>query len=162
MRLAKSRVFRASLAYDLRQFGAEMIVQYQNRWRSFFATLCLVAVVMLYAPYGAAVWAVYAKTCCTSQAQCPVHGHHHARGLAGSEKAMDCGHEMPGMSQCSMSCCQNPDRPAVSSGIFVLPAPVTISLAATSESLTALSGPQSSVNAFEPLSPPPRFASVAV
>jgi hypothetical protein len=74
---------------------------------------------------------------------------------------MDCGHEMSTMAQCSMSCCHNSDRPAVASGIFLLPASVTVSAGATFESLTALSGPQNSVNSFEPLSPPPRFSSLA-
>src|SRR5690348_14787251 len=138
-----------------------MIVQHQNRWRSFFATLCLVAVVLLYAPLGGAAWLLYSGACCTSGGQCPIHGHHHTQTPATSGHAMDCGHKMPGMAQCSVSCCQNPDRPAVASAIFVLPAPVTVSAAATFESLTAFSGPRNSVISFEPLSPPPRLPAVA-
>src|ERR1700756_4834244 len=133
-----------------------MIAEQKNRWRSFFATLCLAAVVLLYAPYGAAAWAVYAKTCCTSRTQCPIHGHHQTQTPAGPGHTMNCGHEKAELAQCSMSCCHNPDQPAVAPAIFVLPAPVSVSAIATFESLTALSGPQSSVNSFEPLSPPPR------
>ena len=138
-----------------------MTLRPQNRRRSFFATLCLVAVVLLYAPFGAAAWAAYSKTCCTARAQCPVHGHHHAQTPATPEHAMDCGHEMAGLARCSMSCCHNPDRPTIAPGIFVLPTPVTVSVAATLEPLIALSGPQSAVNSFEPLSPPPRFSALA-
>lgn len=160
-RFARSDVIRADLTYDLSEFGAEMIVNHQNRWRSFLATLCLVAVVLLYAPFGAAAWAVYARTCCTSNAQCPIHGHHHAQTRGNAEHAMDCGHEMPGMVECSMSCCQNPDRPVVAPAIFVLPAPVMVSLSKAYEPFVGPSSKQISFNSFEPLSPPPRFSSLA-
>lgn len=138
-----------------------MTLRHQNRWRSFFATLCLVAVVLLYAPFGAAAWIISSGACCASSGQCPIHGHHHEQMPAGAKHAMDCGHEMSTMAQCIMSCCHNPERPAVASVIFVLPAPVTFSAAATFESLTALSGPQNPVTTLEPLSPPPRFSPLA-
>src|SRR5690349_3030972 len=137
-----------------------MTFRHQNRWRSFFATLCLVAVVLLYAPFGAAAWTLYSSACCTSGDQCPIHGHHHEETPASPGHAMDCGHEMPGMAQCSMSCCQNPDRPAVAPAIFILPGPITVPANANFESLTALYGPQNSANSFEPLSPPPRFSTL--
>jgi len=101
-----------------------MTFRNQNRWRSFFATLCLVAVVLLYAPVGGAAWLLYSSACCTHGAQCPIHGHHHEQTPDNPEHAMDCGHKMPAIAQCSMSCCQNPDRPAVAPAIFVLPAPL--------------------------------------
>lgn len=138
-----------------------MTPRHQNRWRSFFAALCLIAVVLLYAPFGAAAWALHTGKCCTSDAQCPIHGHRHAQIPAGAKHAMDCGHEMSTMAQCSMSCCHNPERPAVTPAIFVLAAPLTISAAATFESLAALTGPENSVNSLEPLSPPPRFSTLA-
>lgn len=145
----------------MKQFGTRMTPEPQNRWRSFFATLCLVAVVLLYAPLGGAAWALYSAACCKSGSQCPIHGHHHMQTPAGPEHAMDCGHGMAGMTQYSMSCCQNPDRPAVASAIFILPAPVAVSVAANFEPLIAPSGTQSTVSSFEPLSPPPRFSAVA-
>lgn len=138
-----------------------MTAQQQNLWRSFFATICLVAVVFLYAPFGAAAWAVYAKACCTHGAQCPIHGHQHSQTPAGSEHAMDCGHEMPGMTQCGMSCCQNPARPAVAPAIFLLPALVIVSFSTVFETFMVLPSKQISSNSFEPLSPPPRFSAVA-
>ena len=159
-RFGWSAVIRADLAYDLSSWS-EMIVQHQSRWRSFFATVCLLAVVLLYAPFGRAAWALYSAACCKSGSQCPTHGHHHSQTPATPERAMDCGNEMAGMAHCSMSCCHNPDRPAVAPAIFVLPTPVTVSVAATLESLIALSSPQSSVNSFEPPSPPPRLCPLA-
>lgn len=139
----------------------DMTVRQQNRWRSFFATLCLVAVVFLYAPFGAAAWALYSSACCTSGAQCPIHGHHHAQTPASPQHAIDCGHEMPGMAQCTMSCCHNPDWPAVASSIFVLPAPFTVSEADAFEPLIPDFAPQNPSPSFEPLSPPPRFCPLA-
>lgn len=139
----------------------KMTLRHQNRWRSSVATLCLVAVALLYAPFGAAAWALSSRSCCTSGAQCPIHGHHHMQRPASPGHAMDCGHEMAAMGKCSISCCHNPDRPAVAPFIFVLPAPVTVSATATFESLTALSRPENSFTSLEPLSPPPRFSTLA-
>src|ERR1700752_2498757 len=104
-----------------------MTAQHQNRWRSFFATLCLVAAVLLYAPLGGAAWLLYSGACCTSGGKCPIHGHHHTQTPATSGHAMDCGHEMPGMAQCSMSCCHNPDRPPRPSPLLLLVAPAPLS-----------------------------------
>ena len=138
-----------------------MTVQLQNRWRSLLASFCLVAVVFLYAPFGAAAWALYSAACCKSGTQCPIHGHHHAQTPASSEDTMDCGHTMGAMTHCRMSCCENPDRPAVAPAIFVLPAPVTVTAAANWTLLVALSGPRNSVNSPEPLAPPPRSSASA-
>ena len=138
-----------------------MSVRHQDRWRWFFASLCLAAVVLLHAPFGAAAWAAYAKTCCTSRAQCPIHGHRHSQTPANSERTMDCSHDMAATAQCSMSCCQNPDRPAVASAMFVFPVPATISVTENREPLIVLSESLGPIRSFEPLSPPPRFSSTA-
>jgi len=74
---------------------------------------------------------------------------------------MDCGHEMPGLTSCSMSCCQNPDRPALASIVFVLPAPVAVSNSITFEPFAAPLVYLSSLLSIEPLSPPPRFSPAA-
>lgn len=149
------------LAYHLMQFGVEMAVQPQNRWRSFFAALCLLAVALLYAPLGGATWLLYSSACCTSGAQCPIHGHHHAPTPTSSQNAMDCGHDMSAMAQCSMSCCHDPDRPAVAPAIFVLPSPVSVSFSTVFEPFLALPSLQNCFSSFEPLSPPPRISSLA-
>lgn len=161
MHFGQSDVIGPDSAYDFKQFGAEMTVREQNRWRSFLATLCLVAVAFLYAPFGAAAWAAYVKACCTSRAHCPIHGHHQTSSAANSDSGMNCGHDMTGMAQCTMSCCQNPDRPAVAPTIFVLAAPLSVSLSPVFEPFQMLPSSGDSVSSFEPLSPPPRFSSLA-
>lgn len=138
-----------------------MTARPQNRLRSLFAMLCLVAVVLLYAPLGGAAWSLYSSACCTSGAECPIHGHRHAQVPARSDNAMDCGHDMPAMTQCSMSCCHNPDSPALAPVIFVLPAPFGASAAIGSEALVLAPGPQNTFYSIEPLSPPPRISLLA-
>jgi hypothetical protein len=122
--------------------------------------LCLVAVVLLYASLGGAAWSLYSTVCCTSQ-QCPIKGHHAKHAPAASEHAMNCGHDMPAMSTCTMSCCHNPDRPALAPVIFVLPSPLTLREAMSFEAFVPLPGLQAMAIAFPPLSPPPRICVAA-
>jgi hypothetical protein len=71
---------------------------------------------------------------------------------------MDCGHNMGEMMDCSMSCCENSEKPLVTAVAFVLPnvaltaAPIAVTGAG--ETLQPLEIPRS----LKPLSPPPRFA----
>lgn len=123
------------------------------------ACFCLLAVLLLYAPLGAAVWTAHGMSCCTGDF-CPSSSHHHQKTPA-APAHHNCGQEM-GMTACSMSCCQTPDRPMVASLNFVLPqlnfpaAPVLISPFETARSSIAPS------RSSEPLSPPPRFAFAAL
>src|SRR5260370_4683575 len=137
-----------------------MTTRPQNRLRSLFAMLCLVAVALLYAPLGGAAWLLYSSACCTS-GQCPIHGHHHQQMPATPEHAMNCGHNMAAMASCSMSCCQHPDRPAVTPIIFVLPPPVTASTITTFEALVPAPEQRNTVGSTKPLSPPPRISLAA-
>lgn len=142
------------------RFG-KMMARRQNTARSFFAMLCLIAVFLLYAPLGGAAWYVYSGACCTT-GQCPIHGHHSSHSPATHERALDCGHETPSVASCNMSCCHDPDRPALTPVIFLLPAVLTISPNATFEPFLSLPGSPDSPNSTEPLSPPPRsFAASA-
>jgi hypothetical protein len=137
-----------------------MTVQSQNRSRFFCSIACMLAMALLYAPLAVAAWSSYQAACCTS-GQCPIKGHHHHQTPAVPENHMDCGHEMFGMSACSMSCCHYPERAVVSSSVFVFPAPIKIlepSALHTHIDSTKLTDLLRSV---EPLSPPPRFLSVA-
>lgn len=147
------------LAYDRDEFGASMTSPLPHHWRAFFAILCLCSVVLLYAPFGGAVWSLYSARCCTTS-QCPIKGHH-LQMPATPEYTMDCGHDMPSLSTCSLSCCHNPDRPSLTPLIFVLPAPVKTSAFMTFEPLLSLPVSQDSVRAIEPLSPPPRISAAA-
>ena len=135
-----------------------MTARRQIRWRSFFAVTCLLALVLLYAPLGAAAWSSYKAACCTS-GQCPIPEHHH-KSPAAPANHMDCGHDMhgvPGMTSCAMSCCQDSHRPAVASAIFVLPVPATFSAPSTLPTTIISSRFPDLLRSIEPLSPPPRL-----
>jgi hypothetical protein len=122
------------------------------------AWVCLLAVVLLYAPLAGAALLAHGVNCCAGGV-CPIPEHHHHKQQQAAAKdsaPMDCGHEMGGMTSCSMSCCKDPSRPALIPGAFVLPhasfAP------AVGEVLHAVQLTSSlEISRFvKPLSPPPR------
>jgi len=135
-----------------------MTIQRQNR--SLCSITCLLAVVLLYAPLAAAAWSSYQAACCTS-GQCPIKEHHHHSSPAAPGKHMDCGHEMFGMTACSMSCCHDPERAFVASSVFVFPTPITIFEPSAVQAKIAFSKPLDLLRSVEPLSPPPRLFSAA-
>lgn len=129
----------------------------QDRKRLVAAWVCLFAAVALYAPLAGAAWSAHAMACCAGD-HCPIPQHHHQKKQASRHSEIDCGHDMGQMMNCSMSCCQNSERPLVTAVAFVLP-PVAFTSAAISvvdvaEDLQSLEIPRS----IKPLSPPPRFA----
>jgi hypothetical protein len=135
-----------------------------NRCRVLAALVCLLAVVFLYVPFAAAVWSSHAMACCTN-GFCNIPQHHHKKAPASSPAAEDCGHDghnMSGMMNCSMSCCQDPDKPVVVSVAFVLPAPTTaasaIIVTRAVERVHSIEIPRT----IEPLSPPPRTDNAAL
>jgi hypothetical protein len=136
----------------------------QNRRRVLSALVCLLAVAFLYVPFAAAAWSSHAMACCT-KGYCNIPQHHHKKAPASSTTAEDCGHEghnMSGLMDCSMSCCQDPDKPVVTSVAFVLP-PATITASATIvtravERVHSIEIPRT----IEPLSPPPRTDNAAL
>jgi len=144
----------------LSKVGICMTTHRQDRSRSFFASVCLFAVVMLHAPLAGTFWSSRGAACCTSD-HCPIPAHHHRKAPAAPANHMDCGHDMPGMTACALSCCQNPDRPAITPVVFLLPASLNISELATVESAINLSKPLDFSRSIEPLSPPPRFTVAA-
>jgi hypothetical protein len=131
-----------------------------KRRRSISASICLLVVILLYAPLAGAAWTTYQSACCTT-GQCPIAGHHHQKAPVAPANHMDCGHDMPGMIACAMSCCHDTDRSLLISVAFVLPPP----MAATT--VTAITSPIELTRAFdfprslEPVSPPPRFVIAA-
>jgi len=131
-----------------------------NRPRSISASICLLVVVLLYAPLAGAAWSSYQSACCTS-GQCPIPAHHHQKTPAEHANHMDCGHDMTGMMACAMSCCHDSDRSLVSSIAFVLPPSVAVAASAAIESPIELAKPLDFPCSIEPLSPPPRFVSAA-
>ena len=129
----------------------------QDRKRLLAAWVCLLAAVALYAPLAGAAWSVHSMACCTGD-HCPIAQHHHQRKQASPHLEMDCGQGMGEMMDCSMSCCQDSEKPLVTAVAFVLPhvapafAPASVIPAA--ETAHAVAIPR----AVKPLSPPPRFA----
>src|SRR5882672_6641614 len=140
--------------------GRPMTLRDQRCWRSISASICLLVVVLLYAPLVGAAWSLYQSSCCAS-GQCPIPAHHHQKTPVAPANHMDCGHDMPGMIACAMSCCHDSDRSLLTSVAFVLRAPMA---AAT---VTAITSPIESARPFdfprslEPVSPPPRLVFAA-
>src|SRR5229473_7200250 len=133
-----------------------MTLRDRQRWRSISASICLLVVVLLYAPLAGAAWSSYQSACCMS-GRCPIPGHHHQKTPPAPENHMDCGHDMSGMMACTMSCCHDSDRSLVTSIAFVLPPSVTVAAVAAIESPVELAKPLDFPRSIEPLSPPPRF-----
>jgi len=133
----------------------------QSRRPIFSASLCLLAVVLMYAPFAAAAWSAHGMACCAGD-YCPIPEHHHRKAPAAPNAAMDCGHNRNAMTACTMSCCHPSDRPLVAPVAFLLPAlasvPAPKAAARSSAQLKQLELPRSS----EPLSPPPRVAVTAL
>jgi hypothetical protein len=119
--------------------------------------VCLLAVALLYGPLAGAAWSSHAMACCTGD-HCSIPRHHHQKDPANT----DCGHDMGGLTDCSMSCCQNPDRPVVTAVAFVLPhlafASASMQVTRADDAPRAVEIPRS----VEPLSPPPRVAAAAL
>src|SRR5882762_2783297 len=131
-----------------------------QRWRLISASICLLVVVLLYAPLAGAAWSSYQASCCTSE-QCPIAGHHHQKTPAAPANQMDCGHDMPGMTACSISCCHDSESSMVSAVAFVLPSPAVVVALAGSKSPIEAPKSLDFLRSLEPLSPPPRLAPAA-
>jgi hypothetical protein len=128
--------------------------------RSFSAVVCVLAVVLLYAPLAGTAWSSYQAACCMS-GQCPIAAHHHHKAPAAPSHHMDCGHEMANMTACSMSCCGDSDHPVVTSALFVLPPAVTVAALVAIKSPIESAKPLNFLRSIEPLAPPPRFVAAA-
>jgi hypothetical protein len=125
----------------------------------------MLAVMLLYARPAAAAWWAHSSACCTS-GQCTIKAHHHQQHHSvvperGPGHSMRCGHDMPGMTACSMSCCQDSDHAAVTSTIFVMPDVISSLSPASYMSSVTLAQLSDLLRSIEPLSPPPRFVSMA-
>ena len=133
----------------------------EPRRRLFAGWVCLLAIALLYAPLVGAAWASSAMACCTSD-HCNIPQHHHQKTSPHPVSDPNCGHDMSGMSECSMSCCQSPERPVVTAMLFVLP-PLTWILAPiqVAGGVTLLRSAQLP-RSIQPLLHPPRVAAAAL
>src|SRR5690242_413324 len=137
-----------------------MLTANQNRWRSITAGFCLLAVILLYAPLAGAAWSSYQMACCAS-GQCKIPAHHHHKIPVAPANHMDCGHDMGGIMECTMSCCPDSGNSFVASITFVLPSPMVAATVTATTSPIELAKPLDFLRSIEPLSPPPRVILLA-
>ena len=129
----------------------------QNHWmRQLAALVCLVAVLLLQAPFARASWLAVASNCCMGD-HCPIPGHHHKTQPAKEEMPMDCGHDMSKMSDCKIYCCKTIDETAINIEKFVMPdSQIALPFShGTPESSRFV--PQMISRFDKPQSPPPRL-----
>lgn len=131
--------------------------------RTFGAVLCLIAVILLWAPVWASAWQTNGMACC-SGGMCMAHGHSKTnqpptQQAASGQSPMDCEHHGgSALANCSMSCCHESNPSLATAVIFLLPEAAIISRPTQAIAAPANFAPTEFVQSFEPLSPPPRVA----
>jgi hypothetical protein len=125
------------------------------------ACVCLVAVILLWAPAWASALQAAGMGCCDG-AMCPLHGHAPKKSSSDTNSAKDapmagCEHHgRKAAMDCTMACC-HPADPAVTGAIvFVLPALMEISAPLRIGPPTPTLTPLASSFVLDPASPPPR------
>jgi hypothetical protein len=125
----------------------------QSRYPVFAAYMCLFAVALLFAPLAGAAWMCRAMSCCTGDHCAIPQHHHHAPANA------DCDHGS-GVTNCSMACCQDQERPFATALNFVLP-PMAFTSAHMTVTRTIAAHRSTEVpRSIQPLLPPPRILPV--
>jgi hypothetical protein len=126
------------------------------------ACVCLLAVLLLWAPSWAAAFQAQRMACCTG-GMCPLHGHApkkspHDSGAQKEGPPATCEHHgRKAAMDCSMACC-HPHAPAVTGAIdFVLPAPAIVAAHLRAEAARPRPCTLANSFAFQPASPPPRM-----
>lgn len=138
------------------------------RGKKLRASVCLLAIFLLWSPLWAAAWQTNTMSCC-ADGMCPIHGHAHSAGSpaqAPSEPAADCEHDSStkhgckpsGMTPCSLSCCHDTTSSLIAAAIFVLPAPAAISHSVVTTSAPLQMARVAFPPSLDPASPPPRTA----
>jgi hypothetical protein len=129
-----------------------------NHWlRKAAALVCLLAVVLLQAPFARAAWMSSAMNCCLGD-NCPIPGHHHKNANAENEMPMDCGHNTGKMSDCKISCCKTTGETAINIQQFVVPHFQSSLVPRSGTSEISLLVPQMISRSEKPLSPPPKLS----
>jgi hypothetical protein len=125
----------------------------QTRFRVFAAWACLLAVASLFTPLAGAAWSASAMDCCTGD-HCTIPEHHHRKAAA----HLDCDHDNSGgLTECSMSCCQDQDRPFATAMNFVMPVLPDSSAAIHVTRADNARGSIEIPRSVLPLLPPPRI-----
>jgi hypothetical protein len=129
----------------------------QTRARKWTAVLCLMAVILLQAPFAQAAWISNQMACCTD-GKCAIPSHHHKTAPPKDDKPMNCGHDMNQVSECKMSCCKTMDETAINVESFIVPYSAII--LATQDQTPGIShfAPQMISRSYKPQSPPPKFS----
>jgi hypothetical protein len=129
--------------------------------------VCLVAVMLLWAPAWASALQAAGMGCCDG-VMCPLHGHAPKKSSSDSNSAKDapmagCEHHARKASMdCSMACCHPKDPVVTGVVVFVLPSAAAISAPVLiGPPATVLSSSASSF-VFDPASPPPRTLSLSL
>ena len=127
--------------------------------RSVGACVCLVAVLLLWAPMWASAWMARGMACCDGN-MCAAHDHAKS-GSAGksdtTKSETECEHSRSaGMTACSVSCCREQGASLVSSGVYVLPELVVVSVPAETLGLAVEVKHDEVMQVFAPPSPPPK------
>jgi hypothetical protein len=125
------------------------------------AWVCLVAVVLLWAPMWAAAWRANGMACCCSglpQAREQSKTNHpRPQQATPVEAPIGCQHQGGSeITGCSMSCCHESSPCITTSVIFVLPERATICQPSQAMAAFANFAPTEFVLSFEPPYPPPR------
>src|SRR5262249_34056581 len=124
--------------------------------RRFYGLFCLLAVVLLQAPFARAAWLSSSMACCMGD-HCPITSHHHKPASEKSEPPMDCDHHTTNKtSDCRVSCCKTADETVVEIAQFVVHVPRIAHALETAASQNARFAPKMLSRSEKPKSPPPR------
>lgn len=126
-----------------------------RRWRGL---VCLLAVLLLQAPFARAAWMSSSMACCMGD-QCKIPSHHHksqTQRTQQNEMPMDCDHDVSKMSDCKMSDCKTSAETAIEIAQFVMP-DLRIALQPPSAISEVAQRVPQMISRFErPQSPPPK------
>jgi hypothetical protein len=125
------------------------------------ACVCLVAVMLLWAPAWASALQAAGMGCCDG-AMCPLHGHAPKKSSTDTNSAKDmpmtgCEHHgRKAAMDCTMACCHPKDPVVTGAIVFVMPGAVEISAPLLIGPPTPSLAASTSSFVFDPTSPPPR------
>lgn len=125
------------------------------------ACVCLLAVLLLWAPAWAGAFQASQAACCAS-GMCPLHGHAPKKGSSDAQGAKQspvatCEHHgRSAAMDCSVACC-HPDQPALTGAVaFLLPDVALIGAPHLAGASIIELSPQAGSFVFDAVTPPPR------